>query len=389
MEIPDVHPLSADGPPALGEQFRSLCSRHPGLLGSAIVVAIHLLATMATGLAAVLVGAPFTFWFRDTPILLLVTGLNVLFFGVVWDGCLVAIGLAAEWVRRRTGRPFAAGLSVEQMRGARFFTCGPWPTVIFLITAFSILGTSNITLISLKLLRGASEWRDPLFWALEGKIFEWLVRLPIQTSLWDSLYHSSWTVLFFAVFVMTLMRRGSDLVLRYCVSMVMLFYSGRLIGLLTPVMGPAFYRPDLFAYLQGSVSQSAIHYIETLMSLSPAAAMEKGGVLVGGVSAVPSLHVGMVMTTAIWLAVGWRKSLYVTVPWVLMIWTSTILLGWHYIVDGVGGLVLGGVCAWASQRLVQTILRLVAPHTPANRHLYSVNGSSARRLAPSSSLPRE
>jgi membrane-associated phospholipid phosphatase len=55
---------------------------------------------------------------------------------------------------------------------------------------------------------------------------------------------------------------------------------------------------------------------------------------------MPSLHIAMVALTAIWLAAAHRWTLFFTVPWVLLVWMSTVLLGWHYIVDGAAGLLL-------------------------------------------------
>jgi len=59
---------------------------------------------------------------------------------------------------------------------------------------------------------------------------------------------------------------------------------------------------------------------------------------------MPSLHVGMVSLTAYWLGVGRRLTLFFGVPWVAAVWISTVLLGWHYALDGFGGMVLAALC---------------------------------------------
>jgi membrane-associated phospholipid phosphatase len=140
--------------------------------------------------------------------------------------------------------------------------------------------------------------------------------------------------------------RGPRIALHYCVSMIVLFYVGRFLGVLNPVMGPAFYRPELFGYLDGSFTGKVMQSMSWLLHITPQEAQNKGGILLGGVSAMPSLHIGMVTLTAYWLAVTKRKTLFVTVPWVLLVWTSTVVLGWHYILDGVGGVALGVICVW-------------------------------------------
>jgi membrane-associated phospholipid phosphatase len=81
-----------------------------------------------------------------------------------------------------------------------------------------------------------------------------------------------------------------------------------------------------------------------IFAQSPENAVKQGGVLLGGVSAMPSLHVGMVSLTAYWLAIARRWTCYITVPWVVLVWSSTVLLGWHYILDGASGIVLAACC---------------------------------------------
>ncbi len=100
-------------------------------------------------------------------------------------------------------------------------------------------------------------------------------------------------------FALIVIGRGSRIVLHYCVTMIVLFYVGRLLAVLTPVMGPAFHQPDVFAYLA-----------------------------------------------------GW--TLWITVPWVALVWVSTVVLGWHYIADGAGGIALAAICVWLSMLLLRS-----------------------------------
>jgi hypothetical protein len=302
-----------------------------------------------------MVGAPFVPWFKDTFLLLLVVFLHMVFFAIIWDGTLVAVGLGSEWLRRITVDRFGGSVSVASMRKKRFLTCGPWPTLIVVLTAFAVLGTANVTLISLELLHRSPGWNDPFFWKLEKGIFQWLTRLSINPQPWDKLYHSSWTVVLLAAFAITLFGRGTRLLLPYGLCMVLLFYGGRFLGLLTPVMGPAFYRPELFGYLKGSISDSAVDYIREMMALVPTDSAHKSGILIGGISAMPSLHVAMVAATAYWLAVSNRKTVFFTLPWVLLIWTSTAILGWHYVLDGAGGIALAAACVPCTRWLLRMV----------------------------------
>jgi len=271
------------------------------------------------------------------------------FLGIVWDGSLIILGLIFESWKRWGPYGEDISITVDSTRNVRFFTRGLSPLILILVTSFIIYGTGNITLISLKLIGSATEWRDPLFWAIEGPVLEWIAGFPINTSIWDKLYHSAWGIELFAAFVLVLIGRNTRVVLNYCVSMILLFYIGRFLGVLNPVMGPAFYKPELFSYLNGSITETVMQVVAEIMAIGPEASKERSGFLLGGVSAMPSLHIGMVTLTSFWLAIEKRWTLFVTVPWVLLVWMSTIVLGWHYILDGAGGLMLAAVCVWITQ----------------------------------------
>lgn len=319
----------------------------------AIIGVLYAVCMLATAVLASVVGSPFVIWFRDTPLLLGAMLVLIVLMGIVWDGGLISLALMVETAWRR----FASvppPLTVEAMRARRFFTCGPGPTVMLLATAITILGTSNITLVNLELLGdgGGTRWRDPLFWQLEGAFLQKIAALPIDTAAWDRLYHSAWGIELLAAFALVVIGRGPRIVLHYCASMIILFYVGRMLGVLNPVMGPAFHQPDVFAYLEGSATGEAMRLVASVMATPAEQAVGSGGILLGGVSAMPSLHVAMVTVTAYWLWRAARWTALVTVPWVLLVWTSTVLLGWHYALDGAGGIVLAAASAWLASRLL-------------------------------------
>lgn len=320
-----------------------------------VVLGLHAFFTLLTGIFASLTGAPFVIWFRDTPIVLAALLALLLIMGILWDGTLVLVGLIAEGGERLTGRSSTTAISVASVRCWRFYTCGPMPIVLLLITTASIVGTSNLTLLNLELLARGNDFRDAWFWALERPLLERIAGSNIDVDAWDRLYHSAWLIEAVAAFVLVVIGRGTKIVLHYCVTMIALFYVGRLFGIVSPVMGPAFYRPELFTHLDGSVTAEAMRRVAEVMSLPPVEALHAGGVLLGGVSAMPSLHVAMVCATAYWLSKAARKTLVVSVPWVLLVWSSTVVLGWHYVSDGLGGIALAMGACWATTALLRAL----------------------------------
>ena len=330
----------------------------PGpLLALLVLVLLHAGVTLLSALIAAAAGSRFVVWFDDTGLLLAVLAASLLLLGIAWDGSLALLGVGAAIVHRLARRPGNAPLHNDWQHQRRFFRHGPWPILMMLVTALAILGTSNLTLLNLELLGRVTQWRDPWLWRIEAPILERLPLMAPRTDRWDRLYHSAWAIEVVAAFALTVIGRNTRLVLAYCVSMILLFYIGRLLGVLNPVMGPAFFRPDVFHYLDGSVSGAAMRQVARLISGPPALAHASGGILLGGVSAMPSLHVAMVATTACWLALASRWTLLVTVPWILLVWSATVVLGWHYLLDGAGGIALGLGCSALAAATIPALLR--------------------------------
>ncbi len=316
----------------------------------ATLAALYVPATAITALIALAVGSPFSLWFRDTPIILgLLLGM-MLILGIAWDGLLICVGCVAALLRSGVRRA-STGPTLATLRGYRFFSCGPMPIPILLATGFAVLGSSNFTLINLHLLQSVTQWRDPLLWQIESGLLTQLQHLSIDVAAWDRLYHSAWGIEVVAAFALVLLARGPRIVLQYGATMIVVFHLGRLLGVLNPVQGPAFYRPEQFAYLKGSTTDKAMQMVADLLTRPIDQLIDRGGVLLGGVSAMPSLHVAMVAVTAYWLARAQRWTLLMSVPWMLAVWASTVVLGWHYVLDGAGGIALAAASVALTLRL--------------------------------------
>lgn len=294
-------------------------------------------------------GAPFSIVFTDTYDVLVIEMLYLMFLGVLWD-----VGLVLVASLRRTSRmvklagPVSHGV-IDRWRQAGFFSLGIWPFLLVMITSFAIIGSSNLTLINLELLKTATTWHDPFFWSIESSLFVWLSGINPDVAFWDGLYHSAWAIELLAVFALILFSRDGMTLQRFCFSMILLFYAGRALGLLNPVMGPAFFQPQLFGYLAGSISGTAVQLVDAV--IQDPENINRSSVLLGGVSAMPSLHMGMVALAVYWLGMTSRRSLLVTLPWIIFVWAATVILGWHYVLDGLGGILLAWACVWLTMAI--------------------------------------
>ena len=276
-------------------------------------------ATLLTFLISAWLGAPFSLWFDDIAYVILVGVGFVFFMALVWDSVLI-LCMQQRW---------------------RFFPQGALSLVLIGLTIYTIGCTSNVVLISLKLLGPATQWHDAILWNLEGDwirlISFWL--LPVRK--WDLIYFCFWFIELASAFFLIVFGRSKAIFQNFCLSLILVYYIGRYLAVVYPVMGPAFEHPEYFSYLHGTTSQSAMAQLTEIMSLSPDLALQRGGAMLGGISAMPSLHVAMAFLTTSWLAKVSRWSLVFTIPWFILNWLSTIVLGWHYILDGVAGVVLG------------------------------------------------
>lgn len=317
---------------------------------------LFLLAVIVMGSTVIVakqISSPFSFWFSDAAILLSLIAGYLLIVGFCWDISLIVFGMLVDFLRRRGALNITERLSLKNSRSLRFFSNGIPAIFIILITSYVVLGTSNITLLSFKVLGSFTEWRDPMFWAIERPLFEWLATLSINTAFWDSFYHSSWLLEMTMVCFLIIVSQGSRIVFFYGYSLITLFYTGRFVGMLNPVKGPAFYRPEYFNHADGSLTQIAVEMLTKTLALPPEKAIEKGGILLGGISAMPSLHIGMVILTSYWLYTARKWTLFASVPWVIMVWISTVVLGWHYVVDGIGGILLAAFSIWMTRYLMK------------------------------------
>lgn len=249
-----------------------------------------------------------------------------------------SIRLSRQFVRGESGH--VDTLALARAVGRPSFASIP----IVLIAGYGIGASTNLAEVY---RLSVSEWKDPLIWAYEEPVFSLLLASPINApGFWDVVYNGLWVVLFIGLAALARSNRLSELVSALC-AVVMAFHLTRYFAIWFPTAGPVFHRPELFD-LVGTGSAKLAAYLREYM----AGHVPQTGML-PGTQALPSLHVGLAWCAVLVMANHWQWTLWLTLPWFVLNWLATMFLGWHYFVDGVGGIILMSFTMWCSRRLVK------------------------------------
>jgi len=148
---------------------------------------------------------------------------------------------------------------------------------------------------------------------------------------------------------------------RYCLSVILLWIiGGNILAVLFSTSGPVYYDyffgSDVFEPMMAKLHQihetnplNAVLYQSTLMEYynTPATRM-------GGISAMPSLHNG---NAFLFICVLWKFPIAraLAQQFMVLVFVGSIILGWHYAVDGI--LAIG--LAWLCWNLAGKILKAI------------------------------
>jgi len=192
-------------------------------------------------------------------------------------------------------------------------------------------------------------WHDADLWALEASIFHLLKGSLIDVvKFWDSIYFAYWPYLMLVYCTLYRLQRLHDIAV-ITIAIVLCYFMTRWFAIQYPTAGPVFYKPELF-HLSGTVSGAVQKWLVLYM---------QGGVpqngFIPGTMGMPSLHIGITVMAACFLARHMRWTLWVSIPWICLIWLSTVMLGWHYVLDGVGGILIAIIAVLAARGMLMII----------------------------------
>ncbi len=202
-------------------------------------------------------------------------------------------------------------------------------------------------------------WHDADLWALEAPFFYFIKGSLIDVpKFWDFVYNVYWALIILPFCYLYRKRYFYDLAVLSNAT-VLAYFLTRCIALQYPTAGPMFYRPELFE-LEGTISG-----IEKLglMAYMQGDIQQNG--FIPGTMGMPSLHVGISFLAAWFIVRNVKWALLPSVFLVLLSWISTVILGWHYVLDGVGGIILVLICVQLT-RMLLTVIRFKPEYPEIN-----------------------
>ncbi|MGV6827435.1 MAG: phosphatase PAP2 family protein [bacterium] len=230
------------------------------------------------------------------------------------------------------------------------------------LMAYGITGAQSLS----ELYRvHATTWYDSALWALEGPFFISLSGSLLDVpKFWDTIYFSYWLFLMLVFCALYRLGRMEDLGV-ITIATVLSYYLTRVIALQFPTAGPLFYHPELFD-LAGTLSDPA----QKLLILYMQGQVPQNG-FTPGTMGMPSLHIAVNFIAAIFIVRHISWTLWPSVTWFVLTWLSTIFLGWHYVLDGVGGILIALVSILFARGLLYCIDQT---KNSIRKHLFPCNG---------------
>lgn len=224
--------------------------------------------------------------------------------------------------------------------------------VIVTIAAYGV--AASVNLVEVYRLESVV-WNDEWLWAVEGPLFDFLLALPVNSPrFWDTIYQILWIVVFLGVAGLACANKTQLLAETLC-GVVIAFHLTRYLAISFPSAGPVFFQTDLF-----DVSGTGSAVLVPLLREYMAGHVPQNGFL-PGTQAFPSLHVGLAWCALVVIGREWRWTLWVMLPWFTLNWLATIFLGWHYFVDGVGGVVVMSAALATSRFLMRIGVTCLSP----------------------------
>lgn len=270
---------------------------------------------------------------------------------VIASGYVIGPQLGSDMIRQARGRtptPFHQRLS----NAAALLVSG-W--ALALVFAAASLANSNLK-PAIPVLNPTTY--DIQLETVERTLFggvlpsEWLAAHsgPAAFWFWDAVYAMFGMFLFVSMMIALHrggMRGGARLILALSLGL----FATLAVSLAWPTRGPAFVHPEWFTGLSELESGRLAQFLS--FSVQQYADQPQVRHAVAGISAMPSFHVLSWTCGALcWRGLP-RPLVVLACLLVLTNWMSTVVLGWHYVLDGLAGVLLALAVYWVAGAVLQ------------------------------------
>ena len=136
-----------------------------------------------------------------------------------------------------------------------------------------------------------------------------------------------------------------------------LWLAGAWLYLLVPSLGPAYGFPEIwFAYSEmlGRTQSLQAMLLKNYQNVLKIRTTGGDISVLFGIAAFPSLHVAFQTYVLFWMRKVWAEGQLAFGIFVLVIFLGSIITGWHYVIDGIAGIVLAALAYWVSSRAFRT-----------------------------------
>jgi len=136
---------------------------------------------------------------------------------------------------------------------------------------------------------------------------------------------------------------------------VTLWLAGAWLYLVVPSLGPAYRFPDVWLVHEHVLARTQslqAMLMRNYQSVLRAASGRPAGPIsiIFGIAAFPSMHVAFQTFVFLWMRRLWKSGEVLFGIFVFAIFLGSIITGWHYLIDGIAGIVLAVLCYVAFAR---------------------------------------
>jgi hypothetical protein len=133
-----------------------------------------------------------------------------------------------------------------------------------------------------------------------------------------------------------------------------LWIIGAWLYMLVPSIGPAYFFPDIWMAVRDLTPITNSMHRVLMINYQNVLKLKKGIevpiVFMYGVAAFPSLHVGFQTFTFFWMRRVWVSGQVLFGVFTFLIVLGSMITGWHYLIDGIAGMLLAYSCYKAASR---------------------------------------